>query len=318
MLENILEKIKEYDTIIIHRHMRPDGDCIGCQFGLKYFLEDNFPDKHIYAVGDDVPDYLSFIGKSEECSLDLYNNALVFVLDTSVKSRICLDSFDKGSYLIKIDHHDDSEPFGDIEYVDAKSPACAQIIAKMISTWNLELSERAAIALYTGLVSDTGRFKFRGVDEKTFEAAGYLSCKITDIPKIYEQLELKDLNTYILQAYLYKHMKHTPHGVMYIHFTKSICKRFGVSKEDAAALVSCMASIKGYPVWITFVDYPDNIRVRLRSRNIAINDVAKKYRGGGHLQAAGATIYNKKEIKALLNDADKCVEIYMKEHNEVI
>lgn len=318
MLENILEKIKEYDTIIIHRHMRPDGDCIGCQFGLKYFLQHNFPEKHIYAVGDKIPEYLSFVGSNDSDTPDIYGNALVFVLDTSTKNRICLDSYDKGAFLIKIDHHDDSEPFGDIEYVDEKSPACAQIITNMIASWNLELTEDAAIALYTGLVSDTGRFKFRGVDSKTFDAAGYLSDKITDIPKIYELLELKDLNTYILQAYLYKHMKHTPNGCMYIYFTKRVCDKFGVSREDAAALVSCMASIKGYPVWITFVDYPDNIRVRIRSRNIAINNVAKNWRGGGHLQAAGATLYNKKEIKLLLKDIDKCIENYKKDHQEVI
>ena len=313
MIAEILKKIKEFDTIIIHRHKRPDGDCIGSQFGLKYFIEDNFPNKKVYAIGDEVPDYLSFNGVSDIISDDIYKEALVFVVDTSVMSRICDERYNKGKFLIKIDHHDDYEEFGDIQYVEKTYPACSQIITLMMKEWGLPISKRAAIALYTGLVTDTGRFQFRGVDKKTFEAAGYLTDTGIDITYIYTKLNLKDFNNFKLEAYLYKHMKKTPNGVVYMHFTKRIMNKFKVSREDAAALVSCMSGIRNHPFWITFVDYPDNIRVRLRSRTIAINDIGKKYRGGGHLQACGATVYNKKEIKALLLDADNLLKKYKEE-----
>lgn len=313
MINQILEKIKEYDTIIIHRHKRPDGDCIGSQFGLKYFIEDNFPNKKVYAVGDEVPTYLNFNGISENIADDIYNDALVIVVDTSVMSRICDERYNTGKYLIKIDHHDDYDEFGDIQYVEKTYPACCQIIALMIKKWGLPLSKRAATALYTGLVTDTGRFQFRGVDHNTFEAAGFLTDADIDISYIYTKLNLKDYNNFKLEAYLYKHMKTTPNGVVYMHFTKRIINKFKVSREDAAALVSCMSNIRNHPFWITFVDYPDNIRVRLRSRTIAINEIGKKYRGGGHLQACGATVYNKKEIKALLKDADELLKKYREE-----
>ncbi len=304
MVQQILEKIKEFDTIIIHRHKRPDGDCIGSQFGLKYFIEENFKEKKVYAVGDDVPKHLKFNGLSEEISDDIYKDALVIVVDTSVTDRICDNRYMNGKFLIKIDHHDDTESFGDIQYVDPTSPACSQIITLMINEWNLPIPKKAARALYTGIVTDTGRFQFRGVGSKTFSAAGILTDTGIDITHIYNQLNLKDINSKRLEAYLYKHMKTTPNGVLYMYFSKRIMKKFNVSCEDAAALVSCLSTMRNHPFWITFVEYPENIRVRLRSRTISINEIGRKYHGGGHLQASGATVYSKKEMKKLLVDAD--------------
>ncbi len=317
MLENILEKIKEFDTIIIHRHKRPDGDCIGSQFGLKYFIEDNFKDKKVYATGDKIPDYISFVGENDEVLDEYYQNALVIVVDTSVKSRIYDDRFMNGKYLIKIDHHDDSEQFGDFEYVDATSPALCQILTLMLDSWNLNISERCAKALYTGLTTDTGRFQFRGVSELTFKAAEILISKNIDIEYIYTSIGLKDLNSFRLQAYVYRHMKITDNGVCYIYFSKKIQKRFKVAPEDASALISSMSTIKNVLCWITFTEYDSEIRVRLRSRFVSINDVAKKYNGGGHLQAAGATIYKVKEIKDVVNDCDKVVKEFKEMHEDL-
>jgi len=314
MLENILEKIKEYDSIIIHRHKRPDGDCIGSQFGLKYFIEHNFKGKKVYAVGDDIPKYLSFVGTNDTVTDDLYKESLVIVVDTSVKSRICDDRWQTGKYIIKIDHHDDSEQFGDIEYVDAKSPACCEIITLMLSSWNYTIDSHTALALYTGITTDTGRFQFRGVTEKTFNAASTLVQTGIDIENIYTSLSLKDISSFKMEAYLYKHMKSTPNGVTYMFFTKKIIKKFKVQQEDASALVSAMSNIRGSICWIMFVEYPTEIRVRLRSRFVPINTVATHYKGGGHLQAAGATVYSKKEMASLLKEVDEVVGLYKKEH----
>lgn len=310
MLDEVLEKIKEFETIIIHRHKRPDGDCIGSQFGLKYFIEDNFPNKKVYAVGDKIPSYLSFVGENDEVADELYQEALVIVVDTSVKSRICDERWANGKYIIKIDHHDDSEAFGDFEYVDAKTPACAEIITLMLNSFGLNINKKAATALYTGITTDTGRFQFRGVSANTFDAAKVLIKTGIDIEYIYTSIGLKELNSFRLQAYLYQHMKITENGVAYIFFTKRLQKRFKISPEDASALISSMSSIKNVLCWITFTEYDTEIRVRLRSRYVAINEVAKRYHGGGHLQAAGATIYHKKDIKNVVMEIDQCVKEY--------
>ena len=118
MLQKIFDKIKEYNRIIIHRHIRPDGDCIGSQFGLKYIIQATYPEKEVYAVGHDVPEYLSYIGQGDQVSNDLYEGALVIVVDTATTGRIFDERYKNGAYLIKIDHHDDSEDYGDIIWVD--------------------------------------------------------------------------------------------------------------------------------------------------------------------------------------------------------
>ena len=134
---------------------------------------------------------------------------------------------------------------------------------------------------------------------------------------------------YIEQGYVYLNFKRTENGVAYIHFTEKLIKKFNVTKEDAANLVNCLDSIKGSLIWVVFVDQmlepdpnctnklerPENeIRVRLRSRFVEVNDIAKNYRGGGHLTAAGATIYSTKEKNKLLKELDEKLKNY-KENN---
>lgn len=334
MFDKILEQIKKYDTIIIHRHIRPDGDCIGSQFGLKKFIEINFPEKHVYAVGDMVPEYLSMCGTSDEVTDDIYNDALVIVVDTAVEVRICDERYKLGKYLIKIDHHDDSPIYGDIAYIDPKSPACSSILARIFKLWESKgyiVNEEVAKRLYLGIVTDTGRFRYRGVTEDTLTNAGWLLSKGVDTEDIYPALYIKSLQTLKLEGYVYNHFKTTPNGVVYIYFTKEIMEKYNVTKEDAANLVNCLDSIKGSFIWVAFVDQmlprpdvvindaesPDKeIRVRLRSRFVSINEVATHYRGGGHLQAAGATIYSKKEMKNILKELDTLIKNYKESHPE--
>lgn len=318
MFKEILEKIKEYDTIIIHRHLRPDGDAVGSQMGLKYLLQETFKDKKVYAVGDEIPDYLKFVGDNDEIDDSEYKNALAIIVDTSVSSRICNDRYKLAKEIVKIDHHDDSEPFGNVEYVDPKMAACAAIITSFYMDLKEELvmNSKAATALYTGILTDTGRFLYRGVDSKIMECASELLKHNVDNESVNVKLNLKDVSTLRLQGYIYSHLKCTKTGIYYLYFTKRLMKKFNVTKEEAASLVNSISSIKGSLIWVTFVEYPDNIRVRLRSRYVPINEVAKNYRGGGHLLASGATIYNKKEMKQLLDDLDTVHTNYKREHPE--
>ena len=104
LFQAILEKIKAYDTIIIHRHQRPDPDAIGSQIGLKEILKTNFSDKKILATGINEPT-LSWIAEMDEVPDNDYEGALVIVTDTANTPRIDDDRYDKGDFLIKIDHH---------------------------------------------------------------------------------------------------------------------------------------------------------------------------------------------------------------------
>ena len=331
MFKDIYEKIKEFDNIIIHRHKRPDGDCIGSQIGLKYIIKESFPEKNVYSTGKDVPDYLKSMIEIDEVPDELYKDALVIVVDTATQDRISDDRWKNGKFIIKIDHHDDSPEYADINYIDPTAPACAQIIVRMVRELDglLKLNQKAAKYLYYGFVTDTGRFMYRGVSSETLENAGMLLKENVDIEEIYDSLYIKKIEELRLEGHLYKNYKLTPNGVIYYHFTKKDLKKFNVSIEDASNMVNKLSGIEGSLIWVAFIDQTEHlfhhegitpkqekneVRCRIRSRHVQVNDIATRFRGGGHLQAAGATVYSKKEMNDILQELDQRLAEYKKEN----
>jgi phosphoesterase RecJ-like protein len=126
---------------------------------------------------------------------------------------------------------------------------------------------------------------------------------------------MKEYNEFKFQSYVYKKMKITENGVAYIHVDRAMQKKFSLTNEQASAAVSHLDSIKGSLIWLAFIDGNDGIRVRLRSRFLPVNPLAEKYGGGGHACACGATVHSKKEMKALISDADALLSDY-KKNNE--
>ena len=89
----VYNEIEEHDSIIIARHVRPDGDCIGSAFGLREVLTASFPNKKIYCVGDGVPEYLSYLGEEDNVNDELYSESLVIVVDTATENRIACEKY---------------------------------------------------------------------------------------------------------------------------------------------------------------------------------------------------------------------------------
>lgn len=304
----ILEKIKAYDTIIIHRHFRPDGDCIGSSLGLRDILKCSFPEKKIYSVaGNDHAEYLDFIGLEDEVDPSEYENALIIVVDTSTSDRISGEEYKLGKVIIKIDHHIETDPYGDINYVRDDFPATTILIMDFFKTFEdeLKMSVDGARALYVGVITDTGRFRYSSVNGLTLKLAGDLLEYGFDTEKIYANLYLKERNILKLQGYLLRHFKTTKNGVSYIYISKRIRDRFKVSHSDASNMVSVLDNIKGSIIWILFIEAGEGIRARIRSRYVNIIEIAQAFNGGGHAQACGASVKNKKELKALVKKADK-------------
>lgn len=314
---DILNKIKEYDTIIIHRHVRPDGDALGSSLGLREILRDNFPEKQVYSVGGNLPEYLKFVGEEDDISDEVYENALVIAVDTATKARIYDERYIKAKELIKIDHHDPVENYGDINFVKEHFASCSLLIMDIFSVIpNINISAKAARYLYIATITDTGRFRYADVDGRALKLAGEMLEKGIDTEAIYSNLYTKELKSYQLQAYIYKHIKLTENGVAYMFMTKKIMKKFKVSIEDASNMVNLMDGIKGSMIWVLFIEHPENIRVRLRSRHIKVIDIAKLYNGGGHDNASGATVYSKKEMIALLKEADERLKVFKIENED--
>jgi len=304
MFKQILKKIKEYDTIIIHGHQRPDGDCYGSQFGLQRILKENFKNKKVYVVGG-LCEYCSFLGQMDQIEDSVYENALAIVVDCGNSERISDQRYKTAKYVIKIDHHIADNHYGDLAYVEEEAPACTQIIYDFAAKMKLRIPYDAAFALYVGLVTDTGRFRFDSVVGHTMEVAGHLLDLGVSPDKVDNYLSVESLDTLKLKGYVLSNFETKP-GFVYIKMTRDIVEKFGVSDEEAANQVSTLAGIEGYPVWALFMEYPDNeIRVRLRSRGPDINKLAEKYEGGGHAKAAGAKLAKWEDLDQFANEASE-------------
>ena len=320
--ETILQKIREYDRIILFRHIRNDGDCVGSTKGLKEILKLTFPEKEIYLIDNERSEFLAFLGPEDpDIPDELYKDALGIVLDSGTTSRISNPKFTLCKELVKIDHHIPIDNYGDYEWVEEHRSSTCEMIADFYATFRdqLKINAKAAYYIYTGMVTDSGRFRFREVSGDTMRLAGLMLDQGVDTEKLYANLYLEDFEHLKFKAYVYKSMKITPNGVAYLVVDKAMREKFNLSLEAASACISFMDSIKGCLCWIAFIENDDaeqSIRVRLRSRFVPVSDIGEKYRGGGHACACGATLYDKKEIRSLLKDVDTLVKKYKETHED--
>lgn len=321
IMETILQKIKEYPRIILFRHFRPDGDAVGSTKGFQEILKLSFPEKEIYLANNDFAKYLEFLGPEDApISEELYADALGIVLDTGTTDRISNQNYKLCKEIIKIDHHIDNNPYGDYSWVeDFRSSAC-EMVVKFYDTFRneLKINAQAATYLYTGMVTDSGRFRYEGVTGDTLRYAAILLDQKIPTDRIFANLYLDEFDILKFKAYVYNHIERTENGVAYLFVDKAMQEEFHLSLEDASAAISYLDGIKGCLAWLIFVETGDeknSIRVRLRSRFVPINGVAENYRGGGHAFASGATVYNTDEMHSLISDADKLLKEY-KETNE--
>lgn len=312
-MEKILNKIKDYETIIIHGHKRPDGDCYGAQFGLKDIITESFPNKKVYVVGE-TSDFVDFVGKVDTITDDLYQGALSIVVDTATKERISDERYTLGQEIIKIDHHIPIDDYGHLRWVDTSFPSCAQMIAYFYYTFKqeLKLSLKGAIALYTGIVTDTGRFRFRGVSKLTHQMAGMLIEKGVDVEYIDQSLSQESLEMIALKGYVYSNFV-TRNGFVYIKMTRDVIEKYQVTDEQAASMVGLIGGIQGYPVWALIIEYPGEIRIRLRSNGPTVDKLANNYQGGGHAKASGCKLNNWDELPQFIADVEALVQDYLKE-----
>ncbi len=310
----ILEKIRQYDKIVIARHQRPDGDAIGSSQGLAEILRLSFPDKAVIVADQDNSEYLAFLETEETDPDDVdYSDALGIVTDTANMDRCANKRIKEAKELIKIDHHIDMAPYGDFSWVEDDRSSVCEMIASFMYTFRdvLTCNLKAATLLYMGMVTDSGRFKYKETKGDTLRLAGYLMDMGIDTETLHANLELETFEFFKFKAYVYDKMEISENGVAYLYVDKAMQEQFHLSREQASNSVDFMNKIKGSLIWIAFIDNPDgSIRVRLRSRFITVNELANRYGGGGHANASGATVYNLDEMKALVKDADELLKQY--------
>ena len=304
MFEPIRELIEKYDRIIIHRHKNPDGDAIGSQVGLKHILMENYPKKEIYAVGDPAGRYAFMEDSTPDTVADeLYENALAIILDTSAKSLISDDRYEKAAATARIDHHLFCETIAETEVTDPSFESCCGLITAFAMEAGFSVSPMAAKSLYTGMITDSGRFRYDSTSAKTFRMAAFLMEKEFRTEDIYRNLYADDLPYMQLRASFTLKIKLTDHHVAYTYTTREEAEALDFDTFTISrGMVGVMSDIRGIDSWVGFTETADGVLCEIRSAKYNINPIAKKYGGGGHAKASGATLRDREEAMRLLQD----------------
>ena len=312
MYNELINKIKEFDNIVIARHIGVDPDALCSQFALRDSILLTYPNKKVLAVGTGSQKFLSF-GKLDK--YEKLDNALLIVCDTPDRKRIDSAVVEDFKYSIKIDHHPFVEKVCDIEIIEDDKTSVCEMIMKILEDTELKCDSNIASLLYMGLVSDSNRFLFNSCTPETFNIVSrYLEEYPFDLSSVYQKLYLRPLNEVRLEGYISLNMNVTPNNLGYIYISDEIINKFGVDSASAGNMVNNYNFIKEVLVWATITEDVKNnqFRVSIRSRGPEINTIAEAHGGGGHKYAAGVKAKTKEDAMEVMRDLDILLQDYNK------
>ena len=319
-LKRILKKIKQYDIIVIARHISPDPDAIASQISLRDAIKLTFPKKEVYAVGTSVSKfkYYGNLDRIDETKFE--QDALLIACDVPNASRI--DGVDKSAFkeILKIDHHPSEEEFGECDWVDETSSSTCQMIIELLLDTGMKFDRKIAENLYLGVVSDSDRFLISYTSAKTFNLVSRLIEKSQiDFTNLYPYLYERPLQEIKFHGYLSENLNVSENGFAYIIITPEILKEYGVDPATPSKMINDFSNIRDVYVW-TFVTYDEKnevYKVNIRSKGPVINETAAMYGGGGHKFASGVRTRNKDDIQPLLDSLEEVCHKYKDEINDV-
>lgn len=303
--KKIYKKIKQYDNIVIARHISPDPDAVASQIALRDAIKLTFPKKNVYAVGTTVSKF-KYYGSLDKIET-VNNDSLLIALDVPNISRI--DGVDVKQFkeILKIDHHPSDEVFDDVDYVDEKSSSTCQIIIEFIFECGLKINKKIAEILFLGVVSDSDRFLISYTSAKTFKLiAKLIEISNIEFTKLYSVLYERPYSEIKFHGYLSDNFTITENGFGYINISLDVLKKYNVDAATPSNMINDFSNIKDVYVWM-FVTYDDKngiYKVNIRSKGPVINEIAMKYGGGGHKFASGVRTFKKEDVDNLIKDFD--------------
>lgn len=296
-IEALGEIFRQHHTFALMSHMRPDGDAIGSQLGLGLALE--AIGKTVYYWNEDgLPDNLAFLPSSEKISqppAEAPEIDVVIALDTGTKVRLGENNIRaaaKAALWVNIDHHISNPRYGDVNYIDATSPATGQIVYEIIKSLDLPLPDGSRDAIYVAVSTDTGSFQYDSTTAATYRMAADLMDRglaVGDInAKTYDSHPYRRIE---LMRALLNTLELTSDGKL-AHWQMLDQWRIDMAlkPEDSEGLIDMIRGIRGVQVAVFFEELPDGkIRISMRSKDRSVNvcDIATQFGGGGHALAAG-------------------------------
>ena len=313
MYNELIEKIKEYDEIVIARHIGVDPDALCSQLALRDSILLTYPNKKVLAVGTGSQKFLSF-GKLDK--VEKLDNALLIVCDTPDKKRVDSANVEDFKYSIKIDHHPHIEKYCDLEIVEDMRTSACEIIMQILEKTELKCNNSIAELLYMGLVSDSNRFLFSSCTNETFKLVSrYLEEYNIDLARAYQKLYIRPLSEVRLHGYISTNMVVTDNGLGYVVVSDELLNSLGVDSASPANMINDFNYIKEILVWVSICEDKKNkqYRISIRSRGPEINKVAEKYNGGGHKMASGVRVKTLDEAMIIMKDLDNLLIRYNEE-----
>ena len=307
MLNQIIKKIEEYNSIVLFRHEYPDMDALGSQLGLKHAILDLYPDKKVYALGSLDKRESSIVDEMDTVDEELIKNSLAIITDTSNAARVDDKRYELAKESIRIDHHVQVETMCDLEYIDPKATAACEIIALGLRKMEAKISRKTAQLLYSGMVADNIRFTISTVRPQTFLAASYLVEQGVDVIQCEEDNFSSTYEDYTYESVVRSKVERKENALIAIMEKEDYEP---LSFSQAKTKVYCLSGVDGIQCWGLFTQMDDGIHyaASLRAKRLDVRTIAEQFNGGGHICAAGIknlTIEQVNEIVCLLAELSK-------------
>lgn len=311
-LDTIKDVVENSKDIVVFTHENPDGDAVGSSLAVYLVLKNM--GKNVDIVIPSYPKTYKFLPHCDEVikepSLEKYD--LAIALDCADIKRLDdpVNTFEKTEIRLNIDHHTSNGMFGDLNFVDHVSPACAQIITTILEYFNIDIDVDIATCLITGIITDTGGFKYEGVTSETFEIASSFLEKGVNISKIYkDSVSNISKEKFEIRKLAMNRIEFLENGkVAYTYVTKEDMEKCNVIRSDLEGIVENGRDVEGVEVSVFLYEAEKGFKASLRSNNyVNVSDICLLFNGGGHVRAAGCTIpYSLEESKArILNQVKR-------------
>lgn len=297
----LLKLIQEAESVFIYRHSHPDCDALGSQFGLKQWINDNYPEKHVYAIGSESSDQFDFPALDHEPE-GKTGKTLSVVLDTGNSERIDGEGWNRKEQSLKIDHHPPVENYADHNMVHTAAAATAEILCELFIKLEGEcrVSEKTATYLYAGLLTDTLCFRTSNTTSNTLSCAAYLAAKKISIPEINRRLFDQSLNDYQFASKIRQKLN-TEAKTGWVVLTRDVLQKYAKTASEARNFIDEIGHLTELEAWAFFTETENGFYDgSLRSKHIRINDIASEYNGGGHPNAAGVKKLTFDDVQSII------------------
>lgn len=307
---NILDIVKDYDNITIFRHQIADQDAMGSQFGMKLFIETAYPEKKVYAVGESIGSCAYLFPKIDDVNDEVIEDSIAIVLDTADAARVDDDRFKKAKKIIKIDHHIVVDDYADEAFVDINAAATCEILAFMFQGCGIKVSNECAKYLYYGLIADSIGYTTNNTTANTLLAGAFLLECGVDVNQIKQETSGMSVYEYHYVTDIRNRVQ-VKGRVAYAIMNEADYQKHGMVYNQAKEKVFAMANVNEFEIWCLFTEDSTfgkgMYNGSLRSKNIAINEVAANYHGGGHKNACGVKKLSLEDIDAIVNDLNALI-----------